>query len=78
MGEEKAKREVGPQRSRGFILGLGLVALVAFLSWVALSAAARPGEPVVTLMQELAPPSEPLTLRLLHTNDTWGYTDPCG
>ena len=78
MGEEKAKREVGPQRSRGFILGLGLVALVAFLSWVALSAAARPGEPVVTLRQELAPASEPLTLRLLHTNDTWGYTDPCG
>ena len=78
MGEEKVKAEVGSRRGRGFILGLGLVALVAFLSWVALSAAARPGEPVITLKQELEPASESLTLRLLHTNDTWGYTDPCG
>ena len=24
------------------------------------------------------PPAEPFTLTLLHTNDTWGYTQPCG
>lgn len=24
------------------------------------------------------PAAEPFTLTLLHTNDTWGYTQPCG
>ena len=24
------------------------------------------------------PPAQPFTLTLLHTNDTWGYTQPCG
>jgi len=23
-------------------------------------------------------PAQPFTLTLLHTNDTWGYTEPCG
>jgi hypothetical protein len=27
---------------------------------------------------QAAPAGEPLNLKVVHTNDTWGYTQPCG
>ena len=34
--------------------------------------------PVIAAVGGVLLLGEPLTLRLLHTNDTWGYTRPCG
>ena len=36
--------------------------------------AARPAKPTL----EPSPVAEPVSLVVLHTNDTWGATDPCG
>ena len=69
----------GSQASRGWIAAIGLIALVALLSWIAFSAAHRSGETLFAAKgTSKNPPTAPLTLRLLHTNDTWGYTRPCG
>ena len=78
MREGKIEKGSRSQRSRGFILALGLVAVVALLSWVALSAALQDGDLRVEARNEPSPDLAPLSLRLLHTNDTWGYTRPCG
>ena len=77
-GEGEQQTKAGSQGGRGCVLALGLIVLVALLSWVALSSAARSGESESVASKEPTPASEPLTLRLLHTNDTWGQTRPCG
>ena len=49
-------------RNRGWLAALGLLIGVALVGYVGIAALARP----------------PLTLTVLHTNDTWGYLRPCG
>ena len=60
---------------RGLFLALTLLAVAS-----ACMPASTPDRP---LPPTAAPaprptPAEPLTLTLLHTNDTWGYLWPCG
>ncbi|MGA9350470.1 MAG: hypothetical protein WBW48_16940 [Anaerolineae bacterium] len=74
-------------RNRGWLIALGLLIGGALISYVGITALARPtlatstGPGPIAASQPqpsstLSPSS--LTLTVLHTNDTWGYTQPCG
>jgi 2',3'-cyclic-nucleotide 2'-phosphodiesterase (5'-nucleotidase family) len=67
---------------------MAAIALTAGLGWYALSTqAASAGLSALPGQVNLTPPdsssvsiasSAVVTLTILHTNDTWGYVDPCG
>ena len=59
---------------RGFVLALTTLMLCLLAACSATS-----GVPEPTPLSESIPhPAAPLTLTVLHTNDTWGYLSPCG
>jgi hypothetical protein len=52
--------------------------VIGTILW-AINTASTPGSAFkVNPLSALISPRAPLTLTLLHTNDTWGYTRPCG
>ncbi len=66
-----SSRRLGAQAAPWAVLGLvgAVLLLLAFKGPDALLALFRPKPPTA---------SQPLNLRLIHTNDTWGYLSPCG
>jgi hypothetical protein len=60
-----------------FVIGIVIVvyALIAVALW-AMNAASSPAAAFRARSPD--PARTPLTLTLLHTNDTWGYVRPCG
>jgi 2',3'-cyclic-nucleotide 2'-phosphodiesterase (5'-nucleotidase family) len=38
----------------------------------------KPPTPVPTSFPTPTPTPQPIGLTVLHTNDTWGYSEPCG
>jgi hypothetical protein len=67
----RSAQKVGARALPWVILGLvtAVLLLLAFRGPDAVLALFRPKPPAA---------SGPLTLRLIHTNDTWGYLSPCG
>jgi hypothetical protein len=59
------------------LLGL-LLALASILAASLLTACVAPPASVPQAAAQPAVTREPLTLTVVHTNDTWGYLLPCG
>jgi len=62
------------------VVGTILIAyvLIGAVLW-AVNSASSPGVAAkATSLPSSVRSQSPLTLTLLHTNDTWGYTRPCG
>jgi hypothetical protein len=62
-----------------WVVGIILVAylLIGALLW-AVNSASSPRVAAKARPWPFLRSQSPLTLTLLHTNDTWGYTRPCG
>ncbi len=68
-----------PLTPRAPIRGLPTLALILFL--LAATACVAPPPLAPSPASPLAAPSPtpgPLALTIVHSNDTWGYVDPCG
>lgn len=67
------------QARRDLILGLGAFLLFLVVS-MGILIALNPAGFKTLLARNIKEPSgeQPIEITLMHTNDTWGYTDPCG
>lgn len=67
------------QARRDLILGLGAFLLFLVVS-MGILIALNPAGVKTLLARNIKEPSgeQPIEITLMHTNDTWGYTDPCG
>ena len=59
---------------RGFVLALTTLILCVLAACTVTSGVPEP----TPLFEPFPRPEAPLTLTILHTNDTWGYLAPCG
>lgn len=67
------------QSLRDVVLVLVLLAFLATGCVAPIASAPAPSESATTASPALPMPSpEPLALTVVHSNDTWGYLDPCG
>ena len=75
-GEPSAARN--PKRD--LVLGLGgfVAFLLVSLGLMVTLGSARGGSSLCETLKSVFGQGNPVTLSLLHTNDTWGYLYPCG
>lgn len=52
--------------------------LTVVMLLVSLAAACRPTDSLLEGGGSTANSLRPITLKVIHTSDTWGYYDPCG
>jgi hypothetical protein len=57
---------------------LPVAAAIALVGVLAVLAACAPPSPAASPLSPLAAPTGPFDLVVVHSNDTWGYLDPCG
>jgi len=83
MSETPVSSNPVPTRSprSGLAVGIGIAALMLLAVGgllIANLASNRAASPSPAPTAVARPPAQPVSVTILHTNDTWGYLLPCG